>query len=413
MPNKSGHRGFGHIRKLPSKRWQASYIGPDLQRHKAPQTFETRLDAETWVSAESHLISAEAWHSPAARAAAKRDSEAARIGNVFRAYAGSWLDGRHDLRPTTRASYTTALNRHLLPTFGEIPIDEITTAIIRAWFNAYGKRTPTARAHAYQVLYGIMSQAEDDELIARNPVRIRAGGRTKVEREPEVLTLNELFDLVDAMPEKHRALTLICGLGGLRFGEAVALRRRDVDLKLGIVRVVQNASRAAGQKQVGPPKTDAGRRDVALPAVALDALREHMNGSTVRGRDGLVFPGGDGELLAPTALYGRVARIEKRNGKQYPKAGYGFYAAREAIGKPTLHWHDLRRTAATLGAQHGATVREMQHRLGHTTPAMALHYQHATADRDRAVADRLQAAVNVRRSEIDRLSARMPSATLP
>ncbi len=311
-------------------------------------------------------------------------------------YAASWLDGRHDLRPTTRASYTTALNRHLLPTFGEIPIDDITSAAVPAWFNGYGKLTPTARAHAYQVLYGIIAQAEDDELIGRNPVRIRAGGRTKVRREPEVLTLDELFALVVAMPEKHRALTLICGLGGLRFGEAVALRRRDVDIKLGIVRVVQNASRAAGKKQLGPPKTDAGRRDVALPAVVLDALREHMNRSTVRGRDGLVFPGADGELLAPTALYGRVARVEKRNGKQYTKAAYGFHDAREAIGKPMLHWHDLRRTAATLGAQHGATVREMQHRLGHTTPAMALHYQQATLDRDRDVADRLQAAVDAR-----------------
>lgn len=99
----------------------------------------------------------------------------------------------------------------------------------------------------------------------------------------------------------------------------------------------------------------------------------------VSGRDALIFPGRDGSPLAPSALYGREARTERRDGRAYTKTAYGFDAAREAIGKPDLHWHDLRRTAATLGAQSGATVREMQHRLGHTTPTMALRYQAATA----------------------------------
>lgn len=131
-----------------------------------------------------------------------------------------------------------------------------------------------------------------------------------------------------------------------------------------------------------------------MPAIVVEVLRDHMRTRADRSRDALVFPGDDGQLLAPTALYGRGARVEVRNGRQYPKAAYGFHAAREAIGKPTLHWHDLRRTAATLGAQSGATVRELQHRLGHTTPAMALHYQLATAHRDRSIADALQVQID-------------------
>jgi integrase len=67
--------------------------------------------------------------------------------------------------------------------------------------------------------------------------------------------------------------------------------------------------------------------------------------------------------------------------------------ARLVIGKPGLHWHDLRRTAATLGAQTGATVREMQSRLGHSTPQMALYYQGAPAERDRSIADGLQSQI--------------------
>lgn len=402
MASKRRKRGFGQMRRLGSGRWQAYYTGPDATGpansrktglHYAPTTFDTKLDAEAWLTDERRLIAADAWTPPTSRATAKRQAETQRRANTFATYASAWLDARHDLRPTTRASYRTALNRHLVPSFGDTPVDEISIVMVRAWFGSYGTHTPTARAHAYQVLAAIMAQAESDELFTRTPCRIKAGGRSDVVREPEVLTLAELLALADAMPQQHRALTLLCGLCGLRFGEAVALRRRDVDLPARVLHVVRGAVRAGGVKQVGPPKTAAGKRDVAMPDIVAKVLREHLSEQPVQGRDALVFPGKDGNLLAPSALYGRTARTERRGSQTYVKASYGFFAARETIGKPALHWHDLRRTAATLGAQSGATVREMQHRLGHTTPTMALRYQAATAERDRAIAARLQAQV--------------------
>jgi integrase len=120
----------------------------------------------------------------------------------------------------------------------------------------------------------------------------------------------------------------------------------------------------------------------------------HLAENPVTTRDALLFPGRDGSLLAHSSLYGLPAREERRDGRVYRKEPFGFMRARLKIGKPGLHWHDLRRTAATLGAQAGATVREMQSRLGHSTPQMALHYQSATAERDRTIADRLQAQID-------------------
>lgn len=392
-----GKRSFGQITRLPSKRYRARYTGPDTALHNGPSTFDTRLDAEAWLTDERRLISSGAWTPPASRVRAAELAELERRQSVFTTYARGWLAGRHDLRATTHASYRTALERHLVPTFGDTPLTEITPSMVRSWFQSFGDQTPTARAHAYQVLVAVMAQAEHDELILRNPCRIKAGGRTSVVREPEVLTLAELLTLADAMPPQHYALTLLCGLCGLRFGEAVALRRRDVDLEAGVVSVTRTAVRAGGTKTTNAPKTAAGMREVAMPALVVDALRDHLGTHPVRGRDALVFPGQDGALLAPSALYGREERVEHRGGKSYTKRAYGFYAAREVIGKPALHWHDLRRTAATLGAQSGATVREMQHRLGHTTPTMALRYQAATAERDRAIAERLQAQIDALR----------------
>lgn len=390
-----GHkRGFGHIARLPSGRWRARYLGPDGVRHNAPHTFDAKGDAEAWLAAERQQITAGTWTPPAARVKAAAAAEADRRANVFFIYGRGWLAGRHDLRPTTRASYRTALERHLVPTFGDSPLHEITPSMVRSWFQSYGEATPIARAHAYQVLVAIMAQAEVDEVIARTPCRIKAGGKSTVSREPEVLTLAELLALAEAMPRQHRALTLLCGLAALRFGEAVALRRRDVDLDAGTVKVVRTAVRADGVKGTNAPKTEAGKRTVAVPSVVVAALREHLAEQTVRGRDALAFPGRDGHLLAPSALYGREARTEHRGGKTYRKGAYGFYGAREVIGRPGLHWHDLRRTALTLAAQNGATVKELQHRAGHTTPTMAMLYQSATAERDRTIADRLQAQVD-------------------
>lgn len=399
-------RGFGTIVPERSGRYRARYADPEGRTritkhgntapllHRAPHTFDTREDAEAWLTDERRLISSGRWSPPASRHKAALAAEGEEERNTFSRYARAWLAGRHELRASTRASYTTAIARHLIPAFGDTPLADVTVSAVRAWFASYEDRTPTARAHAYQVLGAIMAQAEDDELIARSPVRVKAGGRSRVRREPEVLTRAELFALADAMPEKHRALTLICGMCGLRFGEAVALRRRDVNLEQRTLTVARTATRADGKKSTGPPKTAAGRRTVAMPPSVTEALRVHLANQPVSGRDALIFPGANGELLAPTALYGREARIERRGRKKYVKKAYGFFAAREAIGRPDLNWHDLRRTAATLGAQAGATVREMQHRLGHATGDMALYYQRATADRDRAVADALDAGAD-------------------
>lgn len=219
-------RSFGRIARLPSKRYRARYTGPDQALHNAPLTFQTREDAEAWLTDERRLISSGSWSSPTARLTASRRAEEARLARVFEDYARAWLQGRHDLRPATIDSYRRALSRHLVPAFGRTPIDEITIEMVRTWYASYGDRTPTARAHAYAVLTSTMSQALDGELIIRTPCRIKSGGRAKVKREPEVLTLPELLALAAAMPRQHQALTLLAGLCGLRFGEAVALRRR-------------------------------------------------------------------------------------------------------------------------------------------------------------------------------------------
>jgi integrase len=126
----------------------------------------------------------------------------------------------------------------------------------------------------------------------------------------------------------------------------------------------------------GPPKTDAGWRTVTLPAVAAVALAGHLGEHAERGPDGLVFPALEGGYL-------RRSNFRRRS----------LVPATRAAGEEGLRFHDLRHTAATLALAAGANPRELMERLGHTSPQVALRYQHVMAGRDQAVAAALDELV--------------------
>lgn len=130
----SGRRGFGAIRKLPSKRYQASYVGPDTVRHKAPQTFVTREDAEAWLAARRAEISGEDWTPPTTKKPI-----------TFAEHAERWLTNR-TLKPRTRYHYRGILNARILPTFGDVALKHITADLIDDWHYRMGESTPTARS---------------------------------------------------------------------------------------------------------------------------------------------------------------------------------------------------------------------------------------------------------------------------
>lgn len=368
MAGKANHRGFGHLRKLPSKRWQASYAGPDGGRHKAPQTFHAKGDAEAFLALEHSLISAGTWTSPASRAQAARDPQ-----NTFGAYAERWLRNR-DLKPRTGEHYRSLLDRQILPTLNDVAIKAVTPELVGNWYADLDKSRPTLRAHAYGLLRTILGSAVTDRRIEANPCHIRGAGAARRVHKTQPATLAELQALVTAMPERYRLMVLLASWCALRFGELVELRRQDIDLTKAVIRVRRGAVRAGGKVIVGTPKSDAGIRDVAIPPHLLPLIRGHLGASITGGREGLLFPAADGNsTLAPSTLYRT------------------FYRAREAAGRPDLRFHDLRHTGAVLAASTGATLAELMARLGHSTPAAAMRYQHAAQGRDAQIAAALSA----------------------
>jgi integrase len=355
-------RGWGKIRRLPSGRYQASYVGPDLARHTAPDTFDAKLDAEAWLAVERQRIAAGTWASP---------------GTVvepppvltFGEYAETWLEHR-ELRDTTRRQYRHSLDRFLLPAFGIKPIEEITPTLVSRW-NASQRRLtgPTQAAHNYALLRTIFNAAVREDVVPSNPCRVPGAGQARAASKMTTLEPAEIAALAEAMPERLRLLVLLGAWGGLRLGELLELRRGDVDLDAGTVTVRRQVQHIPGRPpSVGEPKTAAGARTVHLPARVVEALRRHLDAHAAAGHAGLLFPGPNGGHLAPSTVRG----IFKR--------------AAEAAGLPDLRIHGLRHTGLTLAARTGATVAELMARAGHASPQAALRYQHAAQSRDAAIA---------------------------
>jgi integrase len=182
--------------------------------------------------------------------------------------------------------------------------------------------------------------------------------------------------LADAIPLRFHALVLVAAYTGLRWGELAGLRVKRVDLLHGRITVAEQLLEVRGRLAFGPTKTGAGLRTVTLPTVAAEALAEHLGRYAEGGPDGLVFQAERGGPIRRSNFTRRV-----------------WIPATRAAGVEGLRFHDLRHTAATLAVAAGASTRELMVRMGHSSSAAALRYQHVMAGRDAAIAAALDELV--------------------
>jgi Phage integrase, N-terminal SAM-like domain len=192
---------FGRIRKLPSGRFQAAYVGPDLVLHKASATFETLLDARGWLTDERRRIDAGNWTAPERR---NRVRQAETLG----AFAAAWLADR-PLKPSTRHLYTRLLEQKILPTLGAVLLKDITSLTVRQWHAGLASDVPTRRAHAYALLRAILGSAVAEDLIPANPCHIRGAGSSRRVHQIKPATLSELEVIVANLPPRYRLMALL------------------------------------------------------------------------------------------------------------------------------------------------------------------------------------------------------------
>ena len=385
MPAKKRKRreSFGAIRQRSSGRYQASYVGPDGHRHNAPRTFDTVTDARGWLAIQQARVLDGTWsaHDTARAEAAGRGRSV-----TFAEFAEDWITHRTNrhgdhLRPRTAAEYRRLVKGALAP-FGEQRLAAISPETVRAWYSSLvSAGTKTQAARAYELLKSIMATAVADGRLKTNPCQIRGAASASTGKKVLPPTATELQKIVDAITPRYKAAVVLAAWAGVRYGELTELRVKDLELvregdALQVIAV--NVSRAVthvtGQGFiVGQTKSEAGIRTIVLPPHVNHVIETHLKVHASRFPESLLFPAADGAThLAQSAFYKH------------------WNPARVAAGRPDMPWHALRHYGATRAALAGATLKELQARLGHSTVVAAMRYQH-TAGRDEELARRMSA----------------------
>ena len=238
-------------------------------------------------------------------------------------YANLWLRQRTGLAQRTSELYRDVLDRHILPRFGTTTIALITPIDVRTWNAELAQRHPSTAAKAYRLLSTMMRTAIADELITRNPCVVKGASAENAAERP-IATVAEVEALTDAMPARMRIAPALAAWCQLRRGELLGLRRGDIDLMNRTVTIaLTRGTGTKGTTIVKEPKTDAGRRILAIPPNLIPLIRDHLANYVRPEADALVLTGEKGGPLRPHVLQAKWA------------------AARTEVGRPDLRLHDL------------------------------------------------------------------------
>jgi integrase len=309
----------------------------------------------------------------------EREARNLTVGKFLR----RWLDdaAKPKVRPKTFALYEGVVKKHIDSRLGTTPIATLSPGHIQSTYAALERDGASKRMAelTHAILHRAFHQAVRWGWMTRNPCD--AVDRPRVDRKPaRVLDVAQVRAfLKKASKDPLCALYVLAIATGLRFGELLALRWEDVDLPERYLVVNRTMIEIGSKLSVGEPKTAAGRRRVDLPDFAVAALKKHHKAALhrKRGRSMLVFCDNNGGPL-------RQGNVTRRS----------FRPLLTKAELPTIRFHDLRHTAATLLLQQGIHPKVVQERLGHSRVGVTLDtYSHVlpSLQRDAAVQlDRLR-----------------------
>lgn len=337
------------------------------------------------------------------------EPQAEAVMPTFHAFAEQWwIEHQAEWRESTRADYRWRLESHLLPTFAKLPLDAITIAEVdryKAAKLAAGALSGESINKTLVLLAAILEAAEERELIARNPakgrrrrVRTHRPQRSYLDSADQITALLDAARQLDAEARTDRrhvarhATLSVLAFAGLRIGELLDLRWRDVDL-------------ANSRLSIGRAKTDAGIRHVKIRAALHDTLAALKASRSDTRLDAYVFPTATGARQSPSNVRNRIlAPAAKR--------ANAALAQDDLPPLPKLTPHSLRRTFASLLYAIGEPPPVVMAEMGHTDAGLALRIYAQAMRRGSGEVEQLHALLNGTLSMPTRYTGRTDASPL-
>lgn len=295
---------------------------------------------------------------------------------------------RPRVRPKTYRSYEQLIRVHIVPALGRLPLEQVTPQRIETFLNE--KRSADLSSRTIQYLHAVLraalNRAVKWNLIGRNPATL-VDSPTVERSEVEALTAPQAQAILDAMRgTRLEGLVTVTLALGLRQGEALGLRWRDVDLGAATVAIRHQVQKADGEWEFVPLKTERSKRTLALPVFVVAALTQHH----VRQAEERLAAGPawqDHDLVFPSIV-----------GTPWDGTNvtHEFQKRLAAAGLPRMRFHDLRHGTATLLKSRGTDLREIMAILGHSQIALTANlYTHIAPEVRREAAAKMDAIFGV------------------
>lgn len=364
--------------------WQARYTNPLDPSKKVQRNFspDSKDSAEQWLDEERYLVrlhnlGVKEWRHPTKRRSLVADAEKARrmpfndfcdlYYETHRAPDGSELS--YSRREVLKRSLT-----RLKDYFGSEPVCEITPGEIEHWYSGRKDQlTPSMFWHECVVISQLFNHAskkilaDGKPMLAYNPCSVKHPQPKSRKADQLPFTKDKVCAIVNAMPDNLQLMVWLAALvGGLRVGEACALRLRDLDLDNRILHVRHSVNKDpdhAGSFILDTTKTKAGIRDVPIPMVLIPMIRKHIREHC-------------DDKTPDSMLFQRHSPLTRNTMYTQDSVAHQFERARKAANRPDATFHTLRATHATMLMLNGATMRETMDNCGHADLQVAFeHYQ--------------------------------------
>lgn len=312
---------MAHIEKRADRRYRARYRGADGKERS--RTFARKIDAETFLATTQADKARGVWVDE-------------RLANVlYKDWAAQWLRTTVHLKPKTIDGYDSLLRTQIFPTFGDIPIGRIEPLHVKAWVAGLvaADLSSSRIRQAYRVFSATMKAAVESGQLVKTPC-VGVKLPRLLQTEVRFLDAGQVETLVGAAGAGSRVLLYVLAYGGLRWGEACALRRRNCEILRSRLRVAESLAEVKGELHFGTTKTHR-QRIVVLPAFLRDLLAEHLT-SVALDPDALVFTDDSGEPLRHSPFWRDT-----------------WDPARTAARMESFKIHELRHTCAALRFRQG------------------------------------------------------------